>query len=119
MTNIITPIAPVAAEEITTVIFRRFRSGNKEVIALFPYDIETQDYKCNSYMHVGQHGAADYSGLLSTTKPASIEEEDVKDLMAELQGIGYVLKVVKRAQYDKIRDGINEFWAARRRNSQK
>lgn len=109
-------LAPTDTEE-TTVIFRRFRSGNKEVIALFPYDIQTQDYSCGSYMHVGQHGAANYQALLSTTRLANPEDADVKALKKELESYpyNYRFNVVKRAQYDKIREAINEFWAARRR----
>jgi len=90
-------LAPVDTEE-TTVIFRRFRNGNKELIAFFPYIIEgSNGYDCMSYMHVGQHSAANYSGLVSVTRAANMSDDDeVKDLTAELTGRGYKLKVAKR-----------------------
>lgn len=73
----------------TLVIFRKFKEG--DVIALFPADIVDVSGNCNSYMHVGQHGGADYNGLLSTTELASPPE--YKALKKELESLGYDLDV--------------------------
>ncbi len=89
------------AVEETVVIFRRFRSDDKAVIALFPYLIHA-GYTCQSYMHVGQHGAADYDGMIQATVPARAEEEDVIDLTAELKHRGYNLKVAQRQNRNKF-----------------
>lgn len=76
-------------EPETLVIFRKFRDGG-DVIALFP-EMKENDGLCNSYQHIGQHGAADYGGLVSaqdrTTAPATPEE--YADLLEELEAIGY------------------------------
>ena len=86
--------------EKTKVIFRKFRNG--DVIALFPQIAGScADYGCSmqSYMHIGQHGAAD---CVTITKPAIPEE--YADLKSELEGIGYELKIVKRATYQDYLD---------------
>ena len=61
-----------------------------------------------SYMHVGQHGAADYQGLVNDTKLAT--EDEYKDLFNELENsVGYKLKVIKKMNHKKwlqaYRDG--------------
>lgn len=45
--------------------------------------------------HVGQHGGADYIGVVQATRPVSVD--DAGDLIAELTRIGYRLKAIKRA----------------------
>ncbi|NMB83293.1 MAG: hypothetical protein GYA14_15905 [Ignavibacteria bacterium] len=78
---------------ITYVVFRKFREG--DIIALFPYeDYDLSGLYCSSYMHTGQHSGADYHGLIHVTKPA--KESEYTDLKAELEGIGYNLKIIKR-----------------------
>ena len=48
-------------------------------------------------MHVGQHGAADYSHVIATTKPAM--EKEYAGLLDELRQTGYDnIKIVKRAK---------------------
>jgi hypothetical protein len=83
--------------EKTIVIFRKFKDGNKEVIALFPEIIAdpTPEF-CESYMHVGQHGGA-MADLTDITRPATPEE--YAELKAELEDIGYNLTVKKKNQY--------------------
>jgi len=77
------------------VIFRKW--GNGDVIALFPeIACDTIGYNCQSYMHVGQHGAASPS-LVASTKPAN--KEDYKELFDELTKLGYDLKVIKNFSY--------------------
>jgi hypothetical protein len=78
-----------------TVVFRKWKNGFG-VIALFP-EIPTDLYGryCESYEHVGQHGGADYWGVIMNSRPAT-EEESV-DLAEELTRIGYVLHPIQRA----------------------
>lgn len=83
----------VSAEEpITKVVFRKFK-GDGEIIALFP-EIDEGNYKCSSYMHVGQHGGADYIKVVADTHPARPEE--YQDLKQELESMGYNLQVMRR-----------------------
>jgi hypothetical protein len=74
----------------TLVIFRRWRDSD-EIIALFPELLS--DYQgrfCDAYEHVGQHGGADYFGVIATSKPVTTEEAAA--LAEELTRIGYKLK---------------------------
>lgn len=82
-------------EHETVVVFRRWRSGSKDVIALFP-GVEWYGGTVASYMHVGQHSGADYLRVVGFTRPAREDEPDVRALMAELEGKGYRLKVRRR-----------------------
>lgn len=78
------------------VVFRKWRNG--DVIALWPDSLHRGGYGfVMSYEHIGQHGGADYHGVVAATKPATPEE--YADLLAELSGpVGYEgLHVVKRA----------------------
>lgn len=80
---------------MTRVVFRKWKDG--DIIALFPDDINPHDGTVTSYMHVGQHGTADYAGVIADTQPA--REDEYRDLLAELMAIGYTdLRVVKRAR---------------------
>lgn len=83
----------MTTENITKVVFRVW--PNQNVIALFPYEpFDRIGLFCDSYEHIGQHGAADYLGVLSATRPAT--KDEYADLYAELESIGYVLDVIKR-----------------------
>lgn len=73
------------------VIFRKWRSG--DVIAWLP-DNPANRGMVDAYEHIGQHGEGDYYGCLAATKLASPEE--YADLLNELTGIGYDLRVVKK-----------------------
>lgn len=91
-------------KEETAVMFRKFKDG--EIIALFPYEPERTYGTCNSYMHIGQHGTADLSGIIGRTMPAT--EEEYEDLYLELVNYGpaeanYNLKVIKRVNNDLYR----------------
>ena len=82
-------------DQETLVIFRRWRDTGG-IIAIFPE--LPSDYEgrfCDAYEHVGQHGGADYHGVLLATRPVSVNE--ARDLIAELTRIGYRLKQIKRA----------------------
>lgn len=77
------------------VVFRRWRDGGG-VIALFPeLPADIHGIYCDSYEHVGQHGGADYLGVVRHTAPATPEESAA--LAAELTRIGYRLVPVRRA----------------------
>ena len=80
----------------TVVIFRKFidapdgskyDKGLSGVVALFPDIKVTLGGHCESYMHVGQHGAADYYGLIPVTKLA--DKKEYAPLLKELHSIGY------------------------------
>lgn len=60
--------------EKTRCVFRKFSDG--EIIALFPDEPGDNRGNVSSYMHVGQHGAADYTGVVRSTTPATPEEYD-------------------------------------------
>lgn len=77
---------------MTPVIFRKFDDG--DIIALFPTVPGDTIETCLSYMCIGQHCAASLE-IISGTKLAN--ECEYKDLLTELQSIGYSdLKVYKR-----------------------
>jgi hypothetical protein len=83
------------AKETDVVIFRKWKDGSS-IIALFP-EIPADNHGrfCESYEHVGQHGGADYHGVISQSKPATTTE--AKDLHDELSHRGYNLKIMRRA----------------------
>ncbi|WP_276788320.1 hypothetical protein, partial [Paraprevotella xylaniphila] len=69
-----------------------------QVIALFP-DIPWSGRRgeITSYMHVGQHGAADYAGVIAMTRPA--HEKEYRNPLSELRAIGYDdLHIMRRAR---------------------
>ena len=76
----------------TKVVFRYWQ---KDVIALFP-EIPADNWGvyCQSYQHVGQHGAADYYGIMDGSRAAT--EAEYADLQAELLRLGYVLDLRRR-----------------------
>jgi len=83
-------------EEITKVVFRKFKDGEKEVIAILfsVSDVNPGNYM--SYMHVGQHGETTQD-ITSFTKLAT--KEEYSDLKKELEThFGYKLKVYRKIQ---------------------
>ena len=67
-------------------VFRVYSNG--EVIALFPQiTAQIGGYLCQSYMHIGQHGAADTHIVIRQTQLASRKE--YLPLLKELKQIGY------------------------------
>jgi len=80
------------------VVFRLWNSGHGkgDVIALFP-DIKERGYMCESYMHIGQHGAADYSAVIERTRPATPEEYAYLERELTAPPFFYRLNVIKRA----------------------
>jgi hypothetical protein len=71
----------------TPVVFRTWdEDGN--AIALFPtIPADMQGVYCESYMHVGQHSAADPWGIIRATRPSN--KDEIEGLMIELARIGY------------------------------
>jgi len=83
--------------ERTLVVFRRWRDTGT-IIALFPaIPSDIRGWFCESYEHVGQHGGADYHGVIQATRPATVDQ--VVPLAEELTRIGYNLKPIKRTSY--------------------
>lgn len=79
---------------MTKVIFRKYRDG--QIIALFPDETwNRHDGSITSYMHIGQHGAADYADVITDTCP--VNEDEYRELLQELVSIGYCnLRVIQR-----------------------
>lgn len=76
----------------TTVVFRKFKSDG-QIIALFPsIKATTHGADIMSYMHVGQHGAADPFANYDTVLA---KEAEYLPLLAELRSIGYDDLVVR------------------------
>lgn len=98
---------------ITAVVFRKWKD-NGQIIALFPeLPSDLQGWYCDSYMHIGQHGGADYYGVVQYTTLASRTES--ASLARELRRIGYRLKPMHRAsrhQHDRRREAARQFASA-------
>jgi hypothetical protein len=83
--------------DIDSVVFRRWRDGG-DIIALFPeVPADIFGRYCEAYEHIGQHGGADYHGVIQATVPVELHEAE--DLAEELIRIGYRLRPIKRALY--------------------
>ena len=89
----------------TKMIFRKYIDTG-EIIALFPYEIENKQGHVGSYMHVGQHGAADLNYVLAKT--LAVEKQEYASLLAELENIGYKVWPVKRV------NRTLHYWAKRK-----
>ena len=76
------------------VIFRQWRDTGS-VLALFPEIAADHQGHCECYEHIGQHGGADYFGVIQATRPAKSDAS--KALAAELTQQGYNLKFICRA----------------------
>ena len=85
---------------MTRVVFRRY--FDEQIIALFP-DVPWSERlgEVASYMHIGQHGAADYRHVVATTKPATKKES--AGLLNELRQVGYNnIRVIRRIKIEKL-----------------
>lgn len=79
------------------VVFRRWKDSG-DIIALFP-EIPADLFGdfCEAYEHVGQHGGADYWGVIQATTPVILHEAAA--LAEELERIGYNLRPIQRASH--------------------
>lgn len=68
----------------------KFVVFNSEVLALFPDFPEWERDMITSYAHIGQHGNA-HKSLLRRKK---LDEPQYRELLTELQMIGYELDVI-------------------------
>ena len=60
--------------ENDVVVFRRWRDTG-DAVALFPeIPADIRGQYCSSYEHIGQHGAADYYGVIQDTTPVGPRE---------------------------------------------
>ncbi len=83
-----------AKTEKTFVIFRRWKDTGT-IIALFPtIPSDRYGWQCLSYEHFGQHGGADFHGVMQATTPASRQE--TLALRRELRRRGYRLAPIRR-----------------------
>jgi hypothetical protein len=75
------------------VVFRVWETG--EVLALFSgIPTDERGFLCESYLHIGQHGSADFGHCVQYSRLAKPSE--YADLKKELERIGYKLNVVKK-----------------------
>lgn len=80
------------------VVFRKDEDG---VFALFPYiPWNRRGTTVTYYAHMGQHSGLNYHYAVMDSRPAKPEE--YADLLAELKGIGYRLRVIKRASHRRM-----------------
>jgi hypothetical protein len=90
--------ATLKREAPIPVLFRKWRKSG-DVIALFPTVLAdcSGGGSVESYEHVGQHGGADFFGIMRESRPAKPKE--YASLARELRAapFRYRLKVVKRA----------------------
>jgi len=79
----------------TKTIFRKFKD-NGDIIALFPeVPSDIGGKNCDSFMHIGQHSAANYQYLLKETVLATPEE--YAELKHELEShYDYKIEVYQR-----------------------
>ena len=83
----------------TEVMFRKWKNDG-DIMALFPYEIDNYNGDVMNYMHMGQHGSANYYYCRDATVPAT--EYEYQELMEELKEVGYSLKIVKRRNYIRL-----------------
>lgn len=80
--------------EKTFVVFRKWKDTGS-IIALFPtIPSDLHGWFCESYERIGQHGGADFHGVMLATRPA--RRKETLSLRRELRQIGYRLAPVKR-----------------------
>jgi hypothetical protein len=81
--------------DLTTVAFRTQTKGALKgtVTAIFPYLPYDSQY-LTGYTRVGQHHACSREWVLSNSRPST--DIEYADLKAELENIGYNLRVINR-----------------------
>jgi hypothetical protein len=76
------------------------------VFAVMPHQVDTLKGDIMTYQHVGQHSHGDYNVCLQQSRPAT--EIEYADLKAEMESLGYNIKVIKRRNYDKYLKSYKE-----------
>jgi hypothetical protein len=96
---------------ITDVMFRydTTKDFKGTIFAVLPHQVDTLQGDVTTYQHVGQHSTGDYNICINTSKPAT--EAEYSDLKAEMESLGYNLKVVKKRNYDKF---LKSYYEARK-----
>ena len=106
---------------VEVVVFRRWRDRSGDIVALFPaIPADVQGRYCDSYMHVGGHGGADYQCVIRHTVP--VGPKQYAALAEELRRIGYNLRPMKHASrqhHDKRRETARRFSTVDTRSSGK
>ncbi len=64
-----------------------YRNFNGETIALWPAIMADMNGHCQSYLHCGQHGTADFNHVMQNSEPADNIDKEI--LRKELLDIGY------------------------------
>ena len=88
--------------DVTKVMFRKFfrkedqMFGEDQVIAIFPEEKEHRPGMVMSFMHHGQHGAADIESIMRITKPAKPNEYAALKRELERPPYEYRFKVILR-----------------------
>lgn len=87
-----------AVAPVTPVVFRKWKDIGT-VIALFPTlnSYASDPSLCDSFEHVGQHGAAHYDGCLRKTTPATPEEYAALKAELEAYPYNYKFRVYRRS----------------------
>lgn len=87
--------------EPTKMVFRRWKPAKwrgeteGDIIALMPeLPVDERGIACESFMHLGQHSAADYEHVISqTTSCNPYASQDGIELLEELRDWGYIIEI--------------------------
>lgn len=82
----------------TVVVFRRWyrKQDGTGIIALFP-ETDAGNGMCQSFEHVGQHGAAHYDSVIARTKTLRPEDWEARTaLRRELESPRYGYRLTER-----------------------
>jgi len=79
------------------------------IFAVLPHEVSNFKGDVTTYQHVGQHSSGDYNVCLEQSRPAN--ELESADLKAEMESLGYNIKVVKKRNYDKF---LKSYYEARK-----
>lgn len=93
---------PVTDTEDVAVIvmFRRWRGEDKSAFALFPeVPADNERRYCDSFAVMGGHSGANYYGVIRDTRPASLEDNDVKEMIEILQ-VRYGYRLIVRERWN-------------------
>ncbi len=87
---------------ITEIIFRvdTTKDFKGTIFAIMPHDVCDNKGNVTYYQHVGQHSGGCYHTMIETSRLAT--ENEYKDLLKELESLGYNVKVIKKRNYNKF-----------------